>query len=63
MAYGVCMLFFLIALAAMHWAFRNGEFDDMEASKFDMLDDGEEPGLSAVAKARVEVVRAKAQAE
>ena len=62
-AYGVCMLFFLIALAAMWWAFRNGEFEDMESTKFDMLDDGEEAALSAVARARVEVVRAKTQAE
>lgn len=62
-AYGVCMLFFLIAVAAMWWAFRNGEFEDMESSKFDMLDDGEEVGLSAIAKARIEMVRGKAQAE
>jgi len=62
-AYGVCMLFFLIAIAAMWWAFRNGEFEDMESSKFDMLDDGDEVGLSSIAKARIDVVRAKAQAE
>jgi len=57
-AYGICMLFFVVALAAMHWAFRNGEFDDMESSKFDMMDDGDET-ISAVARARVEVARTK----
>ncbi len=58
-AYGICMVFFVVALAAMWWAFRNGEFDDMESSKFDMLDDGDDLSLSAKAKARIDVTRAK----
>lgn len=62
-AYGICMLFFVVALAAMWWAFRNGEFEDMESCKFDMLDDGDEVRLSQVARARVDAARAKAQAE
>lgn len=57
-AYFVCLLFFIIALAAMWWAFRNGEFEDMEASKFDMLDDSEEMNLARSAKERVERARA-----
>lgn len=62
-AYGICMIFFVVALLAIAWAFKNGEFDDMEASKFDMMDDGDE-SVSAAARARVEVARAKAaQAE
>lgn len=63
-AYGICMLFFVVALVAMWWAFRNGEFEDMESTKFDMLDDGDEIGLSSIARARVEAARARsAQAE
>ena len=62
-AYGICMLFFVVAIAAMWWAFRNGEFEDMEGTKFDMLDDGEEPQLSAIARARIELARSKAQTE
>ncbi|MBX9723806.1 MAG: cbb3-type cytochrome oxidase assembly protein CcoS [Candidatus Obscuribacterales bacterium] len=61
-AYGICMLFFVVALVAMKWAFANGEFDDMESSKFDMMDDGDET-IAALAKARVEKARAKAQTE
>ncbi len=58
-AYGICMLFFLVAMVAMWWAFRNGEFDDMESCKFDMMDDGDE-SIAAQARARVEVTRARA---
>ncbi len=61
-AFGICALFFLAALAAMYWSFRNGEFDDMEGSKFDMLDDGDEPFLSKQARERVEKSRARARA-
>lgn len=60
-AFGVCALFFLAALAAMYWAFRNGEFDDLEGSKFDMLDDGEDGFMSLQAKERVERARSRAQ--
>jgi len=62
-AYGICMLFFVISLVAMWWAFRNGEFEDMESTKFDMLDDGDETSVAAIAKARVNKIRSKAQAE
>lgn len=57
-SYGICMLFFVVALVAINWAFRNGEFDDMESSKFDMMDDGDD-SVSALAKQRVEVARAR----
>ena len=60
-AFGVCGLFFVAALAAMWWAFRNGEFEDMEASKFDMLDDGEGGDLATRSKAAVDRIRSKAQ--
>jgi cbb3-type cytochrome oxidase maturation protein len=57
-AFGVCGLFFVVALFAMHWAFKNGEFDDLEASKFEMLDDEENSEL--IQKARLRVERARA---
>lgn len=56
-AFGICFLFFVIAVAAMWWAFRNGEFEDMESVKFDMLDDGEESRLGERARAAVEKTR------
>jgi nitrogen fixation-related uncharacterized protein len=40
-AFGVCALFFIAAVAAMLWALKNGEFDDIEASKFDMMAEDE----------------------
>lgn len=58
-AYAICALFFLVALWAMKWAFQNGEFDDMEDSKFDMLDDGSITDHSEQARARIEVARAQ----
>lgn len=42
-AFGVCGIFFVAAVAAMWWAFRNGEFDDVEGSKFEMMHDGDDP--------------------
>jgi nitrogen fixation-related uncharacterized protein len=56
-AFGVCALFFVIAIAAIWWAFRNGEFEDMEETKFDMMDDDVE-GLNA-ARARILVEKAR----
>ena len=38
-AFGICALFFVVGVAAMWWAFGNGEFEDIESSKFEMLDD------------------------
>ena len=57
-AFGVCAVFFVAAIAAINWAFKNGEFDDMEGSKFDMLDDSDDGVLAAKAKAAVERARA-----
>lgn len=60
-AFGICLVFFAAALAAMYWAFKNGEFEDIEGSKFDMLDDGDNSHLVEQARARVEKLRARAQ--
>lgn len=60
-AFAVCIIFFIVGLVAMWWAFRNGEFDDIEEVKFDMLDDGESRERGELAKAAVEKLRAKAQ--
>ena len=59
-AYSICLIFFIVALLAMRWAFKNGEFDDMEASKFDMLDDEEASNRVEEAKQRVELARVRA---
>ena len=56
-AFGVCGVFFVVALAAIIWAFRNGEFENMEDSKFEMLDDSEDGALSKRAREAVERVR------
>jgi cbb3-type cytochrome oxidase maturation protein len=56
-AFGICGLFFLIGVVGVWWAFRNGEFEDLEGVKFEMLDDGEDNQLSAKAKAAVEKMR------
>jgi cbb3-type cytochrome oxidase maturation protein len=58
-AFGVCFVFFIAALAAMWWAFGNGEFEDMEGSKFEMLDDGDDTSNSTYAKQLVEKARQK----
>lgn len=60
-AFGVCAFFFVIGVAAMWWAFGNGEFEDIEGSKFDMLDDGDDNTLSQKAKAAVERARTAAK--
>jgi pentatricopeptide repeat protein len=56
-AFGVCGLFFIIAIAAIWWAFRNGEFEDMEEIKFEMMDDDFEGDQAARARALVEKAR------
>lgn len=38
-AFGICGLFFIIGVLAMMWAFKNGDFENIEDVKFDMLDD------------------------
>ena len=60
-AFGVCIVFFVMAVAAMWYAFRNGDFEDIESSKFDMLDDSDEGKLSRKAKSAVEKRRAAKQ--
>ncbi len=61
-AFGVCAVFFVVAVAAMWWAFRNGEFDDIESVKFEMMDDALDSQAIERARAAVEQVRAsKAQ--
>ena len=46
-AFGVCVLFFVVGVAAMWWAFSNGEFEDLESSKFEMLTDDKGPPAEA----------------
>jgi cbb3-type cytochrome oxidase maturation protein len=59
-AFGVCFLFFVAAIAAMLWAFKSGEFEDMEGAKFDMLDDADDSLLVKTARQRVEQARRQA---
>jgi len=56
-AFGVCGLFFVIAMVGIWWAFRNGEFEDMEETKFDMMDDDVEGMQAARARALIEKSR------
>lgn len=56
-AFGVCFLFFVIGVAGILWAFKNGEFEDIEGTKFDMMDDDFEGTNAARARALVEKAR------
>ena len=56
-AFGVCGIFFVVALAAILWAFKNGEFEDLESTKFDMMDDDLDGAKAARARALVERAR------
>ena len=38
-AFGVCGLFFVVGLAAMWWAFKAGQFEDIESAKYEMMND------------------------
>ena len=58
-AFGVCAVFFVAAIAAMCWAFKNGEFEDIEASKFDMLDDTEDGAHAMRARVAAEAARVR----
>jgi nitrogen fixation-related uncharacterized protein len=58
-AFGVCGVFFVVALAAIIWAFRNGEFENMEDSKFEMLDDADDGMLAKRAREAVQRAREK----
>lgn len=60
-AFAICAIFFVAALAAMWWAFSNGEFDDIEASKFDMLDDEYDGEKARQIRAAVDRARARAR--
>lgn len=60
-AFAVCGIFFAAAVFAMVWAFKNGEFDDIESSKFEMLDDIERSPGPAHAKAAIKSNQAKSQ--
>ena len=62
-SFGICAIFFVAAIAAIFWAFKNGEFEDIEGAKFDMLDDGEDTLLIRQAKKRVEQARQRASIE
>lgn len=53
-AFFICGLFFVMAIAGIIWAFRNGEFEDMESVKFDMLDDDESNVLANRARQAME---------
>lgn len=57
-AFTVCVIFFIGAVLAMLWALRNGDFEDFEASKFDMLDDAPDGNTAQKARAAVDRVRA-----
>jgi nitrogen fixation-related uncharacterized protein len=61
-AFGICALFFVIAIAAIMWAFKNGEFEDMEGTKFDMMDDELNGVNAARARALLERARLKSSA-
>ena len=58
-AFGVCGLFFIIGIAGILWAFRNGDFEDVEGIKFEMMDDDVEGPNAARAKAAIERARLK----
>jgi nitrogen fixation-related uncharacterized protein len=62
-AFGVCAIFFLVAVAGILWAFRNGEFEDMEDVKFDMMDDGDDGSKAAQAREAAEKARRSAKAQ
>ena len=60
-AFAVCGVFFVAAIFAMLWAFKSGEFDDIESSKFEMLDDLKGSPVPAHAQDTIKSNRAEAQ--
>ena len=56
-AFGICVIFFIMAVWAMWWAIGNGEFEGIESTKFDMLDDSENGKLAGKARQAVEKLR------
>ncbi len=59
-AFGICALFFVVGLAAIFWAFKNGEFENIEDIKLDMLDDTEDGAIAKKAREALEQARQKA---
>ncbi len=60
-AFFICGLFFVMAIAGILWAFKNGEFEDMEGSKFDMLDDDDSSVMANRARQALERARLASQ--
>jgi cbb3-type cytochrome oxidase maturation protein len=58
-AFGICVVFFIVGVVALIWGLRDGQFDNMEDSKFDMLDDS--PDGIVAERARRAAERARAQ--
>lgn len=56
-AFGICGLFFLVGVLALMWAFKNGEFENIEDVKFEMMDDGSDGELAQKAKAKYDQLR------
>lgn len=56
-AFAICFVFFVVAVFAMLWAFKNGDFEDIESTKFDMLDDSPEGAVAQKAREAVERAR------
>jgi nitrogen fixation-related uncharacterized protein len=61
-AFGVCAVFFVVGVLAILWAFKNGEFENMEDSKFDMLDDSIDGALAKRTRQIVERNRERERA-
>jgi nitrogen fixation-related uncharacterized protein len=59
-AFGICLLFFLVGIVAIFWAFKNGDFENTEDIKFDMLDDSEDGALGRQAREAIEQTRRRA---
>jgi nitrogen fixation-related uncharacterized protein len=58
-AFGVCGVFFVLALVGILFALKNGEFENMEESKFEMLDDSDDGVLAKQARDAVGRLREK----
>jgi nitrogen fixation-related uncharacterized protein len=56
-AFGICAIFFVVGIAALLWAFRNGEFENIEDTKFDMLDDSPDGIVAERARRAIERAR------
>jgi nitrogen fixation-related uncharacterized protein len=56
-AFGICGLFFIVGVLAMMWAFKNGEFENVEDVKYEMMDDGPEGVLAKKAQANYDQLR------